>query len=296
MRAAGVLFLLALASAQAQPTENVIVNGKRVPDDEIRSFVQQRVQATHVLGKVARWEKPICPIATGLDAIHARFVIQRLREIATSVGAPVNASSSCATNIEIVFTNTPQTVLDEVRQRHKDYLGYFSSNGQADTLSKVTRPIQAWYATATIDVRGEPMLDANRPRGLPYCFDPPMCRIITSAPVVASRESHLGDGLRSGLFNVIVVVDRSRLGDRELGALTDYASLLALAQVRAPDTCDGLPTILNLLLPDCQGAAQEMTASDLGYLHGLYAMNAESNLRVQEDQIAFQLKQGLAGK
>ena len=57
--------------------------------------------------------------------------------------------------IEIIFTTTPQDLLDTVRKDDPAYLGYFTSLAQADTLAKVTRPIQAWDATTeTTDRKG----------------------------------------------------------------------------------------------------------------------------------------------
>ncbi len=47
--------------AAPPPVENVTVNGRRVPDAEIHAFVTSRAAPTFKLGKVARWEKGICP-------------------------------------------------------------------------------------------------------------------------------------------------------------------------------------------------------------------------------------------
>ena len=53
------------------------------------------------------------------------------------VGAPSNANSSCRPNIEIVFTTTPQALLDGIHKKHQVYLGYHDNSTQADNLAKV---------------------------------------------------------------------------------------------------------------------------------------------------------------
>ena len=286
------------AAAQPAPVESVTVNGRRVPNDEIRAFVETRAAPTRRLGKIARWERGICPTAMGLKPADAQFIVKRLRDVAAKVGAPVNAASDCRHNIEIDFTDDPQAVLDDTRQNHKDYLGYYGSNHEADALAKVTRPIQAWYASATIDAEGNPHRDTSRPMRPPQCLDPPKCYVFTDADSYAAQGSRLQDGLKSGLFNVIIVANPQKLGEAEIGTLADYITFLALAQARSLDDCETLPSILNFLAKDCAGAAatREISDSDLGYLRGVYHMTDDGTLGMQQDQITYQMKQTLGGK
>jgi hypothetical protein len=289
---------LAWAQVAGAPPEGVTVIGQKVPDKDIQDFVRSRAVPTSVLGKVARWERGICPEATGLKSVFTGYVVQRIKTVAAKVGAPVSARRGCSANIEIVFTTKPQVLLDGVRQHHKDYLGYYENSEQADALAKVTHPIQAWYATATIDADGAPHLDTST-HSPPICFDYPLCHIWVNPDKIYDAEgTRLHDGLRSGLFNVIIVVNQEKLSDHEIGALADYIAFLALAQVRALDDCATLPSILNLLAPACTSASptREITDSDLGYLRGIYHMTDDASLGVQQDEIAYQMKQTLSGR
>ncbi len=47
-------------------------------------------------------------------------------------------------------------MLDNIREDHREWLGYYSSSEELDRLGTVTRPIQAWYSTATMDLLGSP--------------------------------------------------------------------------------------------------------------------------------------------
>ncbi|HEX4272034.1 MAG TPA: hypothetical protein VHZ32_11635, partial [Rhizomicrobium sp.] len=153
-RALGAILLAAsILGAAAQPvlpTEHVIVTApKNVPDAVVNHFVQSFTAKSYLTGKVARWERGICPVTLGLAAKFTVFVTARVRAVAAQAGAPVDKNLSCRPNIEIAFTTAPQALLDGVRKDHKMYLGYAEGAGQADELAVVSHPIQAWYMTAT---------------------------------------------------------------------------------------------------------------------------------------------------
>jgi hypothetical protein len=278
--------------AQTPPVENVIVNGRRVPDQVIQNFVESRAAPTFRLGRMARWEEGICPVATGLKSAFLDFIVKRLKETATKAGAPVSADLNCKANIEIVFTTTPQALMDNVRKEHRYYLGFHYSSAQADTLAKVTHTIQAWYTTQIIDALGIPHLET-------FLSDGTCASLTDFCPTTYHTNGmRLADEMHSSFAHVIVVVDPEKLRDYEIGALADYIGFLALAQPRSQDTCEQLPTIFNLLVADCAGAAamREMTDSDLGYLRGLYHMTADAPLSRQENEIAYQVRQALQGR
>jgi hypothetical protein len=287
----------AVAQPAAPPVESVTVTGERARDEQIKSFVQSRAAPSVRLGKIARWEVGICPMAAGLKPEFLKFIIQRVKDVATKAGAPVNQSPSCRTNIEIVFSTKPQAVLDNLRKSREDYLGYHANGSQADALARVTHVIQSWYVTATIDANGSVQLDSKK-RGMPFCLDEPECRIITDVPPAAVTGSRLTDGLHSGFLNVIIVADPNKLVDHEVGALADYIAFVALAQPGSLDDCSLLPSILNLLARDCTGAAatREISEADTDYLHGLYHITPDALLVAQKGEIAYRMKQTLGGR
>jgi hypothetical protein len=103
-----------------------------------------------------------------------------------------------------------------------------------------------------------------------------------------------GDGLRSTFYNEIVVADPTKLVELEMGPLSDYVALLALSQVQGLDKCQGLSSIVNLLPEGCEKPAG-LTASDAGYLRGLYHMEAGQMAHGQRDFVAEQMEQTLEG-
>jgi hypothetical protein len=276
------------------PSESVVVTGTR-SREVIHDFVESRAAPTARLGKVARWEKGICPVATGLKPELLGFIIKRVKDIAAQVGAPVNNSPDCRHNVEIVFSSTPQTVLNYIRKNKEDYLGFHDNAKQANEMARVTHKIQSWYATATIDANGTPYAD-RKTKTTPYCLDQPECRIMMTSDSYAATGSRLGDGLHSGLVNAIIVADRDRLVDYEIGTLADYTAFLVLAQPRSLDDCSVLPSILNLLVPGCTSTTQEISDLDLDYLRGVYHMSADAKLGAQQDEITYQMMKNRAEK
>jgi hypothetical protein len=70
--------------------------------------------------------------------------------------------------------------------------------------------------------------------------------------------------------------------------VTDYLSLLALAQPRSLDGCTALPSVIDLLGSACRdrGAPDGLMPADAAYLTSLYAANLEANRAGEEGDIA----------
>jgi len=289
------LAILAAQAQPAQPTESVTVTGAR-SRQVLDQFVQSFAAPTRMTGKLARWEDGVCPVTVGLAPKFANFVTQHVKAIAAQVGAPVNGNGDCKPNIEIVFTTAPQALLDTIRKKMPMYLGYADNSAQKDALAKIGHPIQAWYTTASRDLRGNVNVDGAKSSGvtmrvqLPPPPDNAFMEFTPSGSAGAVTGSRLGDGIHSSLYHVIIVADPNKLVDHEVGTLADYIALLALTQISSLDTCQQLPSIVNLLASNCDRKPPALTDSDLGYLRGLYKMGADRTARTQQDEIAYQMQ------
>ena len=254
--------------------------------EAISGFVDASATPTHMTGKVARWEEPICPSMTGEKPNVSAFVTEHVAAVAAAVGAPVNSNKSCVANIQIVFTTEPQALLDNVRQNAADYIGYASSSSVLVKMATVTYPVQAWYATGVRDLRGRYTIDSGRDRG-----------DSGSANSGGVTGTHLADGQRSAIHHVLIVVDPAKLQGQDIVPLSDYIAVLALAQIGSPDNCRPLPSITNMLAPACERKATSLTANDLAYLHGLYGMDADRlQLVNQKNDIAGRMAEALGAR
>ncbi len=306
--AISVLLMVSCLAASAEPTatqgQNAIAPAG-APGEMVDQFVKSFATPTRLTGKIARWESAICPVAVGQPPRFSSFVTKRVTDVATLVGAPVNDRASCTPNIEIVFTTIPQALLDNVRQHQAEFLGYTESSAQKDKLATVTRPIQAWYTTQTKDLHGMGTIDGARRRGAGTtlsCFTCSRCPTCLglSAPVLelpdsttAVGGSYISGGARSAFFHIIIVVDSNRLAGYQIGPLADYITMLALAQLNSLDSCQQLPSIVNMLTANCSQRATDMTENDLAYLRGLYKMSPDKKLLFQQSEIGDQMKQTL---
>lgn len=307
------------AAALAQAPESVTVTGTR--QQTITRFLKTVTTPTHMTGKLARWETPICPAVLGLDEAAAAAVIARLKDVALGAGARFAKEKDCEPNIEIVFTDTPQLTIDNVRDTAPELLGYHNGSEERAKLATVSRPIQAWYTTVTRDLRGHSYVDgprvANSPAQGTFVILP--CKLtgqnrqLQMGPAGARFEgvgwcvsrldyaikadvegSRIANGLRSGFHHIIITVDPDKLTQRD--GINDYVAMLALTQLSSLDRCQDMPSIVNMLPAACEQSAAALTPGDLGYLRGLYGMNADKLAQGQQNEIARQMEKAMVGQ
>jgi len=302
---------LAQDAPKPVPTENVTVTGIKDVDQAVTKFVGSMTVPTRTADKIARWKQGICPLTAGLRPEAVKFVTKRIRDIAAQAGAPVNDRDDCKPNIEIVFTTTPQALMDNVQVMYPFVLGYHDNSAQAAQLAKVIWPIQSWYSTATDDLRGNVVIDMARRKGMPMTLDmpsvaagggginaltSPVTMNIPDAQIVHVTGSRLGDGVSSDFHHVVVVAEPAKLLEYEIGTLADYIALLALSQTVQPEQCQELPTILNLFAPGCAAPPKALTNVDLAYLRAIYKITATANARGQRGEIIYQMDKSLGAE
>jgi len=297
-----------IAAAHAQPanapkdtTENVTVTGQKMPQDVIRGFVKSHAGAAPALGKMAKWVRPICPVTTGLTPAMNKLVNDRVRAVAAMVEAPVAEKIPCAANIDIVFTQKPQTLLDGVRKEHPALLGYHQLS-QTEDAAKVRYPIQAWYTTETADYSGAHQIDdpqANKGVDL-YLGPNPACPTgsgcVMHLPYARKMQisgGRITDSLRSEFYHVMVVIDLEKINGLELGTLADYAASLALAQPQAFDACLSPASIANLMTQGCADKPKTLTTMDLAFLRAVYKLDTGKRFPSQQSEIAYQMNKVL---
>ena len=288
----GRAFLLGLALALSArgvfaadpPTtvEGVTVQAPKIEPEKLPEKVSRFVAAHSARARtdhVSRWATAICPETYGLAAEMNAFVSARVKAVAASVGAPAaRPGTVCETNVLIVFTATPQALMDDVREHHQRMLG-FHYFAQAKRLATVTRPIQGWYMTGSGGKHQEPELDdefAPMPGG--------------------AAGSRLTDGLTSKFVAALIVIDSTKAAGHEIGAVADDVAMLSLAHSTPAKSCSELPTILDLLSPTCPANADPpgLTPYDLAYLKGLYSIEPTEFLAAQRSEIGSRILREVA--
>jgi hypothetical protein len=312
MKSAASLFLVLVllasgAAAQTASTQTagaephidtVNVNGLKItPEKIIHDYVRTYAKPTTLMGKLARWGAgtPLCPKAVGLPPEFNVFVSERIRTVAGMVGARVQTKVPCDPNMVVLFTPHPQLLLDAIASSRTDLLGYHFA-AQVEAMSKVTHPIQAWYATATRDDNGVLIVDNAQ------AFD----ECVTNhgggvnglmACQTATRGTRLLDGAQSEMFTVTVVVDNAKIVGLPLGAVADYISMLALSQTQEFETCQPFASIVNLMTQGCDASLKtsELSQSDIAFLKAVNSANQNFIGEIQVSDVARHMETSLGG-
>jgi hypothetical protein len=270
---------MAAPAQTAEPSENVTVTANKLREI-FHKFTDTFATPTKLGGGIARWKRRICPLVLGQNPHFTAFITQRVKYIALAAGARINTEPSCTPNIEIIFTTTPQALMDTVRKDHPLYLGYADTNAQLEKLAIVTRPVQAWYTTETGDANGRREVDSV----LMTNFDG---GLMFAPHVYASSGGRTNGGIVSGFFHILIVVDSTKMAGQKIVPLSDYIAMLALTQINSLDACQRQqPSIVNMLAADCDHAQDSLSEFDLAYLQGLYRMGAGRGLMFQRNDIA----------
>ena len=120
---------------------------------------------------------------------------------------------------------------------------------------------------------------------------------LLNARAERTSSSLLGDGLRSELDHVIVVIDINKIDGYELGSLADYIAVLSLSQTESFGSCRQTPSITNLMSPGCDAEKTKAIAQiDVAYLRGIYKLDPGANLGIQQNEIRLEIHDSLAGR
>jgi hypothetical protein len=274
------------SSAQASTTvDSLTVTAPKVEQQKLPGLVNRFVEghsATSRIDQLSRWGGPLCPQTGGLTAPFDAYVSTRVKQVAASVGAPVdkhpNRNFPCKTNLLIAFTTNPQGLMDDVRKRHGQMLGFHYA-AQAQRIALVNRPIQAWYMTGTKAEGGNLEVDDEFHR-LP----------------TGSAGSRLSSRIESQFVGVLVVIDANKIVGHQIGAIADDIAMMSLAHASQVKGCSELETILDFLNPDCAAGADPagLTRYDVAYLKGLYSINPEEYQKAQRSEIGSRILREIA--
>lgn len=274
------------------------------------AFVQSRATAPNPeIGQISRWHDPVCVQVEGLaQAAQANAIKARIESVAQSVGLPSPwGGANCKANVEIVFTDNPQGAMDEVAKRREDLLGYYHRH-ERDRLKTVSRPIQAWYQTATRGGGGDnaivafaitPPVSSDPAATTRYHADFPGRTVgavgvddpETGAPTGCGDAPNFTACLTSEFVNVFIVVDSKALQAKGIGVgvAADYLVMLALSQPKSLDGCTALQSVLDLTATAaCPGRDRPdgLTAADAAWLTALYASDPEAKGAGERSEIA----------
>jgi hypothetical protein len=275
--AVGLSIAASLACAAApknKVTEEVIVEGTR-PEiaKRVYAFVTGVTHDGYAVESLARWNKPICPLVAGIPADQGEFILRGVSQAALAAGAPLGRRK-CKPNFHVVVTSDPDQLLVLWRERAPRLFGGESRTAVRRVMSK-PRPIRVWYNAQ--EVCGGEGWTATQDAGgsLGQLLVAGGCQL---------KDTRLEFNVVRPISSAIVLVDFDDVKAMKLGALTDYTSMVGLAQVDLDGNWGDAPTVLRLFSNSADVAAQRMSAWDRSFLKALYSTPQKS--RFQRSEIA----------
>jgi hypothetical protein len=284
--------------------ETVIVAGQRQDqaiDTVVSQFINGHAATNRKTGQYMRDDvRPVCPETVGMPPAFDAFVTARVPSVAKSVGARTDVSGKCIPNVEILFTDQPQTLVKALAEKTRGAILGMHFLHETPRLMEVTHPVQGWYVTgtryddaqispvSTVDREGNAGPTDNQKPKIDSAYRNGPERIVTGSLIPARRVS--------SIVNVLIVADINKLGGHEIGPVSDYISMLALSEPRSLDECNEFPSIIDLYSSGCngRGTPTTLTASDIAYLKGLYAADlGATTVSAQKNSIATGMKSNM---
>jgi hypothetical protein len=286
------LATLATANAQAgaEPQDEVTVTANRIElEKRVSKFVNQIAATENGAEGLARWQRSVCPLVSGLPRQDGEFILERLSEIARVARVPL-ADEHCRPNLYILVTDRPEDLLRGMEKRNRAFtFGYDTSSYPpipiratiVDEFIKTPRAVRVWYSSYEQEASGLPMA---------YCEIQPTVFIRCGHAIAGG--SHLVFSTLWMILRAFVIVDQKRLRDVKLGQLADYIAMSGFAELKPDRRLGDAPTILTLFDGAPKSAPAGMTAWDQIFLKSLYATEQRSML--QRSEIAHQMVREIA--
>jgi hypothetical protein len=235
----------------------------------VESFVTD-LGAAGPINRISRWGEAVCPKVAGLSDPFNAFVTTRIKEIAAEVGVPAAAECGDRTNVLVIFTTRPHELANDVRRNHKVLLGYHHV-GETKSLAAFRPPMKSWYVTMSLIPGAYQAIDAA------YGPKPP-----------GRSGSRIRPPYQSRFAFALIVVDSNLLEGEAIGPVADKVAMLALSNPGPHDACSPLPSVLDLLEPECgPGAVDDgLTEYDETYLKALYAFDRDELKGLMREEIS----------
>jgi len=253
------------AAAQAAPAtvvEDVTVTA--TTRRTISEFVRDVSEESRG-GRLARWNRTICPANIGLQRRYAEYMNERMAAVARDAGLKV-ARPGCKPDILIIVTPDVAAVLAELEgdsngilteRRWSDERTSHGGSQSLEAFMQSEKPVRWWHVSETVSAEGAPVGDNVRMR---------------------SSGSRVRSTVREDFMAVIVIVDANKAKGVTYQALADYVAMVSLAQLNPNVNASQVPTVLNIFDDVAAGRppAAGLTEWDKRYLKTLYGMRADT--------------------
>ena len=203
----------------------------------------------------ARWREPVCPSIIGTAPEQGDFIKARILEIAKSAGAKVGEAAKCTPNLLVFLTTQPNELIAQLKASYPKLFDITAMEEITGVLP-TAQPVRIWQRATLNNADGTPPGTAYR-----------------------MKDSRILSSVAEELAAVIIVVDTASTGTVTFGQLSDYISMVALAQVDLRAELAKSSTILRLFAGNSpENTPRELTDWDRAFLKAVYGLQ-DSHLR-----------------
>jgi hypothetical protein len=269
------------------PVDEVIVRGRKMSEIEsdLRVYIDKFLAevAKPATGRgYARWDRSVCVGVHNLETTAAQYIVDRISRLALDLGLQPG-ESGCTPQVNIIFaTNAKETASLMVQRQPRIFrptAGFAGTNlGRAalDEFAKSERPVRWWHVSLPVSAHnGGLAIEEPGTRTCGEAFCPPQ--------VTVEGPSRIHNGTIDVLWNVIIIVDATKLTGTTWQQLADYLAVVSLAQINPKTDPAQFDSILNLF--SNPAAYSGLTDWDRSYLHALYTFDQEHVQTAQHNEI-----------
>jgi hypothetical protein len=271
----------------SQPVDEVVVRGRRLGEIEndlriyIDKFLTQVAKPARGRG-YARWHRSVCIGVHNLEGSAAHYVVDRISREAIDLGLEPG-EPGCTPQVNIVFaTNAKETASLMVAREPRvfrpmaGFAGTDLGRAALDEFVNSERAVRWWHVSMPVSAHNGGLaieVPAGRTCGEAYC--PPQ--------VTVEGPSRIHNGTIDQLWDVIIIVDATKLIGTTWQQLADYLAVVSLAQINPRTNPAEFDSILNLF--SNPAAYSGLTDWDRSYLKALYTFDQEVVGTAQHNEI-----------
>ena len=281
LSAAALALPAAAQEGPAEPGGAIVVQGTRIQDEEVGTFVDALTPAP-VFGQLSRFAWSVCPAAVGLGEAQNGAVARRMAQVAAASSIPV-AKPGCKPNVLLLVANDKAGLIDGMARK---YPAYFDgvSNPEIRDMKRNPSAAVAWHVEGRMNPDN---ISLSKAQGSGYYVNER-----TDTP------SRISTASRPNFLAAIVVVERRGLSGLTITQLADYAAMRAFAETdprrlnksAAPSILAAIDTPMGSPVP------LTLTEWDLAFLKSLYGSNPNRTAASQRGEMKRIVQDELQGK
>ncbi|MBH5321930.1 hypothetical protein [Aurantiacibacter sediminis] len=279
---------LGLASA-ANAQDTIVVEGERIETADIRNTARDiTFGARAMFQPLARFNRPVCPGVYGLGEANAQAVVDRIVSNALAAGIDVSEEPGCGANAWVVIVDDAGATFDQLVE-DDSFMTRHLTRFQRRMVREQSGSARAWNQIT----RRNPDTGAVLASG----WESTVARLEAAAGGVpapineVSTISRLDLGIRMDIELSVVLIERSAIGELDVAALADYATMRLLARTETPDRDNPVRTVMTMFDPERGvSAPQRMTPFDFGYLTALYRSSPTRPARMAMGGIQYHME------